>query len=44
MSLLGDIIGVHDSGNFKIGDTFSEGEIINFIGIPNFSPEHNKIL
>lgn len=43
-SFAGDIIGVHDSGNFKIGDTFSEGEIINFIGIPNFSPEHFKYI
>ena len=43
-SFAGDIIGVHDSGNFRIGDTFSEGEIINFIGIPNFSPEHFKYI
>ncbi|MFL2639224.1 MAG: peptide chain release factor 3 [Flavobacteriaceae bacterium] len=40
----GDIIGVHDSGNFKIGDSFSEGEYINFKGIPNFSPEHFKYI
>lgn len=35
----GDIVGVHDTGNFKIGDTFTEGEILHFTGIPSFSPE-----
>jgi len=35
----GDIIGLPDSGNFKIGDTLTEGEVLNFKGIPNFSPE-----
>ena len=35
----GDIVGLHDTGNFKIGDTFTEGEKINFKGIPSFSPE-----
>ena len=40
----GDIVGVHDSGNFKIGDSFTEGEKINFKGIPNFSPEHFKFI
>ena len=35
----GDIIGLYDSGNFKIGDTLSEGEILHFKGIPSFSPE-----
>ena len=35
----GDIIGLHDTGNFKIGDSFSEGEKIHFQGIPSFSPE-----
>jgi peptide chain release factor 3 len=40
----GDIVGVHDSGNFKIGDSFSEGENINFRGIPNFSPEHFRFI
>ena len=40
----GDIVGVHDSGNFKIGDSFSEGEKINFKGIPNFSPEHFRFI
>ncbi len=35
----GDIVGLHDSGNFKIGDTFTEGEKLKFTGIPSFSPE-----
>lgn len=36
----GDIVGLHDTGNIKIGDTLTEGEILNFKGIPSFSPEH----
>jgi peptide chain release factor 3 len=39
-SFPGDIVGIHDTGNFKIGDTFTEGEDLNFRGIPSFSPEH----
>lgn len=35
----GDVIGIHDTGNFKIGDTLSQGEKINFKGLPSFSPE-----
>jgi peptide chain release factor 3 len=35
----GDVVGLYDSGNFKIGDTLTEGENILFTGIPNFSPE-----
>lgn len=35
----GDIVGLYDSGNFKIGDSLTEGEIIHFKGIPSFSPE-----
>ncbi|MEN8228525.1 MAG: peptide chain release factor 3 [Bacteroidota bacterium] len=35
----GDIVGVHDTGNFKIGDSVTEGEKIQFNGIPSFSPE-----
>ena len=34
-----DIVGIHDTGNFKIGDTLTEGEKLNFKGIPSFSPE-----
>ena len=43
-SFPGDIVGVHDSGNFKIGDSFSEGEKIIFKGIPSFSPEHFRYI
>jgi len=39
-SFPGDIVGIQDTGNFKIGDTLTEGEILNFKGIPSFSPEH----
>jgi len=35
----GDIVGLNDSGNFVIGDTLTEGEILKFIGIPTFAPE-----
>ncbi len=35
----GDIIGLHDTGNFKIGDGLSEGEMIQFKGIPSFAPQ-----
>ena len=35
----GDIVGLYDSGNFKIGDTLTEGEQLHFKGIPSFSPE-----
>ncbi|MGD8353556.1 MAG: EF-Tu/IF-2/RF-3 family GTPase, partial [Pseudomonadota bacterium] len=36
----GDIIGIHNHGTIKIGDTFSEKEPLQFTGIPNFAPEH----
>lgn len=39
-SFPGDIVGLHDTGNFSIGDTLTEGEILEFKGIPSFSPEH----
>lgn len=35
----GDIIGIHNRGTIKIGDTFSEKEVLQFTGIPNFAPE-----
>ena len=35
----GDIVGIHDTGTFKIGDTITEGETINFKGIPSFAPQ-----
>lgn len=44
ISYPGDIVGLHDTGNFKIGDTLTEGEIMNFRGIPSFSPEHFRYI
>lgn len=35
----GDVVGLFDTGNFKIGDTLTEGESFFFTGIPSFSPE-----
>lgn len=35
----GDIVGLHDTGTFKIGDTLTQGEELKFKGIPSFSPE-----
>ncbi|MEJ7913646.1 MAG: peptide chain release factor 3, partial [Chitinophagaceae bacterium] len=35
----GDVVGLFDTGNFKIGDTLTEGEEFFFTGIPTFSPE-----
>ncbi|MFM7511529.1 MAG: peptide chain release factor 3 [Bacteroidota bacterium] len=35
----GDVVGLFDTGNFKIGDSLTEGEDFYFTGIPSFSPE-----
>ncbi|MCB1673075.1 MAG: peptide chain release factor 3, partial [Pseudomonadales bacterium] len=35
----GDIIGLHNHGTIQIGDTFTEGENLHFLGIPHFAPE-----
>lgn len=35
----GDVVGLFDTGNFKIGDTLTEGANFYFTGIPSFSPE-----
>lgn len=40
----GDVVGLYDTGNFKIGDTLTEGEHLQFRGIPSFSPEIFKEL
>jgi peptide chain release factor 3 len=40
----GDVVGLYDTGSFKIGDTLSEGESLFFKGIPSFSPEIFKEL
>ncbi|MGE4543328.1 MAG: peptide chain release factor 3 [Pedobacter sp.] len=36
----GDIIGIHNHGTIKIGDTFTDKEPLKFTGIPSFAPEH----
>lgn len=40
----GDVVGLYDSGNFKIGDTLTGGEILHFKGIPSFSPEQFRFV
>ena len=40
----GDIVGLPDTGNFKIGDTLTAGEILHFKGLPSFSPEMFKYI
>jgi len=35
----GDIIGIPNHGKLRIGDTLTEGEVLNFTGIPSFAPE-----
>jgi peptide chain release factor 3 len=44
ISYPGDIVGLHDTGNFKIGDTLTSGETLHYRGIPNFSPEHFRYI
>lgn len=39
IALAGDIIGLHNHGTIRIGDTFTQGEQLKFTGIPNFAPE-----
>lgn len=40
----GDIIGLHNHGIIQIGDTFTQGEDLKFIGIPYFAPEIFKLV
>ena len=40
----GDIVGLPDTGNFKIGDTLTSGEELHFRGLPSFSPEMFKYI
>jgi peptide chain release factor 3 len=35
----GDIIGLHNHGTIQVGDTFTQGELLKFTGIPHFAPE-----
>ncbi len=47
-ALPGDVVGVHDRGSLRIGDTLAtadaprdaEGKLLEFVGIPRFAPEH----
>ena len=40
----GDVIGLPDTGNFKIGDSLTAGEDLHFKGLPSFSPELFKYI
>lgn len=40
----GDIIGLHNHGTIRIGDTFTEGEVLKFTGVPNFAPELFRVV
>ena len=40
----GDIVGLYDPGNFKIGDALTDGESLHFKGIPSFSPEQFRYI
>jgi peptide chain release factor 3 len=40
----GDIIGLPDTINFKLGDTLTAGERLNYRGVPSFSPEHFRVV
>lgn len=40
----GDIIGLHNHGTIRIGDTFTQGEKLKFTGIPNFAPELFRLI
>jgi len=35
----GDVVGIPNHGSLRIGDTLTEGETINFVGVPSFAPE-----
>ena len=38
-AVAGDIIGLHNHGTIQIGDAFTSGESLKFLGIPSFAPE-----
>ena len=40
----GDIVGLPDTGSFRIGDSLTGGEPVHFKGIPSFSPEHFRFI
>lgn len=35
----GDVVGIPNHGTLRIGDTLTEGEDFNFVGVPSFAPE-----
>ena len=39
----GDIIGIPNHGSIRLGETFTEGEELRFVGIPSFAPEHFRL-
>jgi len=43
-AMSGDIIGLHNHGTIRIGDTFTQGETLKFTGIPNFAPELYRLV
>jgi peptide chain release factor 3 len=43
-AIAGDIIGLHNHGTIQIGDTFSDGEDLNYTGIPHFAPELFRLI
>jgi peptide chain release factor 3 len=43
-SYAGDVVGLHDTGTFEIGDTLTGGSRFAFEGIPSFAPEHFRRL
>ncbi|MDP1603954.1 MAG: peptide chain release factor 3 [Legionella sp.] len=44
LAVAGDIIGLHNHGTIRIGDTFTQGETLKFTGIPNFAPELYRLV
>lgn len=44
LAMAGDIIGLHNHGTIRIGDTFTQGETLKFTGIPNFAPELYRLV
>ncbi|MDB6063211.1 MAG: peptide chain release factor 3 [Verrucomicrobiaceae bacterium] len=40
----GDIIGLHNHGTIQIGDTFTDGEVLKFTGVPHFAPEMFRLI
>ncbi|MGI9039178.1 MAG: peptide chain release factor 3 [Gemmatimonadota bacterium] len=39
-AVAGDVVGLHDRGSLRVGDTVALGESVEYPGVPRFSPEH----